>query len=118
MKRNGSRPSLRNRLSGDVLEAFAEEFSSHRAEVVQALRKQNVVKFAETLVRLVQASEPLPDPKDLNSSDSTRDISRKVLQSVGLSEPDDDSIAEAIKANDVYVSTLEDIVSRAQGRCA
>jgi hypothetical protein len=50
----------------------------------------------------------------LSANDSTRDIARKVLQSVGLREPDALSVDEAIKANDVYVSTLEDIVSRAQ----
>jgi hypothetical protein len=50
----------------------------------------------------------------LKPSDSTRDIAMKVLRSVGLREPDALSIDEAIKANDIYVSTLEDIVSRAQ----
>jgi hypothetical protein len=52
--------------------------------------------------------------QELMANDSTRDIARKVLQSVGLREPDALSVDEAIKANDVYVSTLEDIVSRAQ----
>ena len=52
--------------------------------------------------------------QELKPSDSTRDIATKVLQSVGVREPDALSVDEAIKANDVYVSTLEDIVSRAQ----
>jgi hypothetical protein len=52
--------------------------------------------------------------QELIPSDSTRDIAMKVLRSVGLREPDALSVDEAIKANDVYVSTLEDIVSRAQ----
>ena len=52
-------------------------------------------------------------PHELNPSDSTRDIGRKLLQSLGLREPDDLSIAAAVEANDVFVSTLEDICLKA-----
>ena len=48
-------------------------------------------------------------PQELNPSDSTKDIGRKLLQSMGLREPDDVSIQAAIEANDLFVSTLEDI---------
>ena|ERR671930_1310716 len=52
-------------------------------------------------------------PHELHPSDSTRDIGRKLLQSLGLREPDDLSIAAAVEANDVFVSTLEDICLKA-----
>ena len=52
-------------------------------------------------------------PYELKPSDSTRDIGRKLLQSLGLREPDDLSIAAAVEANDVFVSTLEDICLKA-----
>jgi hypothetical protein len=52
-------------------------------------------------------------PQELNPSDSTRDIGRKLLQSMGLREPDDVSIQAAVEANDVFVSTLEDICLKA-----
>src|SRR4029434_9513240 len=48
-------------------------------------------------------------PQELNPNDSTRDIARKVLQRVGLREPDDISIAAAVEANDTFVATLEAI---------
>jgi hypothetical protein len=53
-------------------------------------------------------------PQVLNPSDSTRDIGRKLLQSMGLREPDDLSIAAAVEANDLFVSTLENICIKAQ----
>ena len=52
-------------------------------------------------------------PHELNPSDSTRDIGRKLLQSLGLREPDDDSVRAAVEANDVFVSTLENICLKA-----
>jgi hypothetical protein len=52
--------------------------------------------------------------QELSPNDSTKDIARKVLQSVGLREPDDVSIQAAVEANDLFVSTLEDICLKAQ----
>jgi hypothetical protein len=52
-------------------------------------------------------------PQELNPSDSTRDIGRKLLQSMGLREPDDVSIAAAVEANDTFVATLEAICDKA-----
>jgi hypothetical protein len=53
-------------------------------------------------------------PQELNPSDSTKDIGRKLLQSMGLRDPDDLSVAAAVEANDLFVSTLEDICLKAQ----
>jgi hypothetical protein len=53
-------------------------------------------------------------PQQLDPSDSTKDIGRKLLQSMGVSEPDDDSVRRAVEANDLFVSTLEDICLKAQ----
>lgn len=57
-------------------------------------------------------------PQELNPNDSTRDIARKVLQSVGLREPDDISIAAAVEANDTFVATLEAICDKANATLA
>jgi hypothetical protein len=46
-------------------------------------------------------------PQELNPNDSTRDIARKVLQSVGLREPVDIRIAAAVESIDWFVATLE-----------
>jgi hypothetical protein len=53
-------------------------------------------------------------PQELMPNDSTRDIGRKLLQSMGLREPDDVSIQAAVEANDLFVSALEDICLKAQ----
>jgi hypothetical protein len=44
-----------------------------------------------------------------------QDIGRKLLQSVGFSEPDDVSIQAAIEANDAFIERLEAIRNAGQG---
>jgi hypothetical protein len=46
------------------------------------------------------------------------DIGRKLLQSVGLSEPDDESIREAVEANNEFIQALESIRDRANGNAS
>jgi len=53
---------------------------------------------------------------DYNSAQSTQDIGRKLLQSLGFKEPDDVSIQAAIELNDTFVDGLQRICQRAQGR--
>jgi hypothetical protein len=43
-----------------------------------------------------------------------QDIGRKLLQSVGMTAPDDASIADAIEAYDVFITALEQIRDKAQ----
>jgi hypothetical protein len=43
------------------------------------------------------------------------DVGRKLLQSVGIREPDDVSIQAAIEANDAFIQRLEAIRDAAQG---
>jgi hypothetical protein len=50
---------------------------------------------------------------DLNQANSMQDIARRLLQSIGLREPDDASIAEAIELNDTFVQGLERIAAAA-----
>jgi hypothetical protein len=47
--------------------------------------------------------------------ESMTDIGRKLLQSVGFSEPDDVSIAAAIELNDKFIDDLRQIHQRTQG---
>jgi hypothetical protein len=44
---------------------------------------------------------------DFNTANSMQDIGRKLLQSVGFSQPDDVSIRAAIEANNVFIAELE-----------
>ncbi len=45
---------------------------------------------------------------------SMKDIGKRLLQSIGLNEPDDAAISEAIEANDAFVQRLESIKDKAQ----
>jgi len=45
------------------------------------------------------------------SATSMHEIGRKLLLTVGMQNPDDRSIAEAIEANDTFVARLEAIAS-------
>jgi hypothetical protein len=60
-----------------------------------------------------EAHQQETKPQELNPNDSTRDIGRKLLQSMGLREPDDLSVAAAVEANDLFVSALEAICDKA-----
>jgi hypothetical protein len=44
-----------------------------------------------------------------------REIGKRLLQSIGFSEPDDVSIQAAIEANDAFIAALEAIRDAAQG---
>src|SRR5262245_15678583 len=46
---------------------------------------------------------------DLSSANSMHEFGKRLLQSVGLSEPDDVSIQAAIEANDAFIERLEAI---------
>jgi hypothetical protein len=58
-----------------------------------------------------QASKEL----DFASARSMREIGQKLLQGIGLKEPDNDSIQQAIAANNEFVAKLEAIKERQLG---
>jgi hypothetical protein len=43
------------------------------------------------------------------------DIGKKLLQSIGFSEPDDISVTAAVAANNAFIRELEAIAAQAQG---
>jgi hypothetical protein len=106
--------AMRDRLSGDLLQALTADFEANKHEVIQELRKSNPAKYAELIASLVRQAEPLPDPHALSTDDSTQDIGRKLLQSLGLPHPSQKAIEEAVAANDEFVAKLEEIRLRAE----
>jgi hypothetical protein len=60
--------------------------------------------------------EPQHDAVDFKQARTMTDIGRKLLQSCGLNEPDDASIAAAVALNDTFVAGLERIVEQASVR--
>ena len=78
---------------------------AHAAAVAAVLGKAKVLNIIDV---------PNPTKIDFAQANSMQDIGRKLLQSVGFSEPDDVSIAAAIEANDAFIERLETIRDRAQ----
>jgi len=109
-------PSLRDKLSANFLKAFETDFDTHGVEVIEQLRQKSPEKYTEIAARLIAASEPKPD--GFESCQDMREIGIKLLKSVGCEDEDaitEDMIAEALKAQEVFIAGLKAIRDAAQG---
>jgi hypothetical protein len=59
--------------------------------------------------------EHTSDKPNWSSTQSMHDIGKQLLEGMGLHDPDDDSIRQAIEANDQFIARLEQIAQEAQG---
>jgi hypothetical protein len=84
----------------------AKHDRAHAAAVSAVMGKAKVLGIID---------KPQDNPQDWNAAQSMQDIGRKLLQSVGLSDPSDADIELAIQANDVFVAKLERIRAEAEG---
>src|SRR5262245_6456114 len=84
-----------------------------------AKRQDNATAIvnSELAIAKVFHSIDAPDPNaiDFKSAQSMYDIGKRLLQSMGLREPDDVSIQLAIEANDAFIDRLKAISEAAQG---
>jgi alcohol dehydrogenase class IV len=108
-KPKNTEPSLRDKLSAAYLEAFQADFAANGIAVIEALRNKSPEKYAEIAARLIAATEPQQDPKGLAAANSLHEVGRRLLQQVGLPEPLDKQIEQAIEANDKFIQALEHI---------
>jgi single-stranded DNA-specific DHH superfamily exonuclease len=109
-----SEPSLRNKLSATFLEAFQSDFEANGITVIEALRKESPAKYAEIAARLIAATEPATEKSGIAGAKSMEDVGRRLLQQVGLPEPTDEEIEQAILANDKFLEQLQAICDKAQ----
>src|SRR5262249_39019557 len=65
--------------------------------------------------KILNLTNDQPRPLDFATANSMQDIGRKLLQSIGFSEPDDASIQAAIEANDAFIERLQAIRNAALG---
>jgi phage terminase small subunit len=84
----------------------AKHDRAHAAAVSAVMGKAKVLGIID---------KPQADPQDWTAAQSMQDIGRKLLQSIGFTEPDDLSVAAAIEANDAFIARLEVIRDAAQG---
>src|SRR5262245_63551184 len=76
----------------------------------------NIVAAETAIAKIFHRIDVAQDnPQDFKSAKSMQDIGRRLLQSMGLKEPDDASIQAAIEANDKFIDRLTAISDAAQG---
>jgi hypothetical protein len=103
--------SLREQLAALFDATVLEDFKAHSAEVIQSLRKENIGKYAEIVVKLIAASEPkAPGIEDCQTQ---AEMGRRLLPALGVSEEGltEDMIAAAVEANETYMNTLTRIAA-------
>ena len=66
------------------------------------------------ILNLVVDQHALVPAQDFSTANSMHEIGKRLLQSVGFTEPDDASIRAAIEANDSFIARLETIRDSAQ----
>jgi hypothetical protein len=103
----------RQKLTGDFVTALQADWQLHGPDIIEALRTQNPVKYAEIVSRLA-VSEPMPPPDDYSQCQTQLDIGRKLLGQVGVPEDamTDSMIEQAAEANVAFVDRLELIAGR------
>jgi ribosomal protein S17E len=112
-KTKTSQPSLRDKLSAAYLEAFQKDFETNGVAVIEALRLKSPEKYSEIAARLIATTEPKQDATVFAGANSMEEVGRRILQSIGMVEPDDAAIAAAIEANSEFIAKLEAIRDRA-----
>jgi hypothetical protein len=103
----------RGKLSQSFVTVLEADFQTHGATVIERLREKHPDRYAELVGRLIVAVEPAPADGSFASCQSMQDIGRRLLEQVGLAEPSQDEIQEAVEANNTFVATLENIRNRA-----
>jgi hypothetical protein len=133
-KRGGSAQTSSSRLLYRVLhrvrelqEQAAQHTKENAAKIIQELNEVRTKAMNKEAYNAVVSAimgkakvlgitdKPQTRNIDFTKCNSMQEIACKLLQSVGLSSPSDADIADAIKANDIMVATLERIRDQAQG---
>ena len=103
---NGNDP--RRKLTGDFVTALQADWQLHGPDIIEALRTQNPVKYAEIVSRLA-VPEPMPSADDYSQCQTRLDIGKKLLAQVDVPEEamTDSMIEQAAEANEAFLERLE-----------
>jgi hypothetical protein len=108
-KAKSSEPSLLDQLNGP-LKDIVNDFKENGATALETVRARNPEKYLELATKLLPLIVSLnPGASDFSKCHSMQDIGTRLLQSIGLTDPTDEQIAEAIKVNDDFIARLERI---------
>jgi hypothetical protein len=106
-KPKSGEPSLREKLSQKFLEALEADFQLHGLTVLEKMRESSPERYAELAAKMIMSAEPQSEQKGFAGANSMQDVGRRLLQSVGIVEPDNAAIEAAIAANDRFIEQLE-----------
>jgi hypothetical protein len=112
-KPKANEPSAKDKLSADFTQRLEKKWREQGDDVLEAAFKESPTKIAEMIARLVMTTEPKAEGYE--SAKNMEDIGRKLLQSVGFTDPDPASIEAAIKANNIFIDGLQQIRAEAEG---
>jgi hypothetical protein len=110
-------PSLLDQLSAPLRD-FVKDFQTHGPSTLEQVRERSPEKYIELSTRLVALIATLkPEPNGFRQAKSMEEVGTKLLQSVGCAEDiiNGEMIADALKANDVFIEQLVAIRDAGQG---
>jgi hypothetical protein len=107
-------PSLREKLSKKFLEALEADFQAYGSSVLERMRESHPERYAELAAKMIMTAEPAQQAEGLAAAKNMHEFACIQLRQIGLPEPTDEQIEEAVKANDWFLEQLEAIKNRAQ----
>jgi hypothetical protein len=108
-KTKTAEPSLLDQLNAP-LRAIVHDFQKYGAEALETVRAKNPERYLELATKLLPLIVQLnPAGSDFSGCRTAEDIGIKLLLSVGIADPTDAQIADAIKANDEFIARLQGI---------
>src|SRR5262245_18808043 len=105
-----SEPSLRDKLSGNLLRALEEDFAAHGVAALEKMRLASPERYCELAAKLIAQSEP-PDPNDVNNAKTSEDLMRHALARMGVANPSETQVQMAVAANSRFMTELEQIAA-------
>jgi hypothetical protein len=97
------------------LKDIVADFKENGAAALESVRARNPEKYLELATKLLPLIVQLnPAGSDFSGRRSMQDSSTKLLLSVGITDPTDEQIADAIKANDDFIKRLQGISALGQ----
>src|SRR5437660_7264043 len=96
-KSKANEPSLRDKLGKKFLEALEADFREYGKDVIEQMRTKDPTRYAELAGKMIMAVEPRE--QSLENARNMHEVAAALLKSVGFTDPDEDAIEQAIKAN-------------------
>src|SRR5262245_52195729 len=109
-KAQKTEPTLLEELKQPLRDIVSELKSNLAGELQKVRERGDSAKYLETAAKLLPLIVALnPQMSDFASANSMQEIGAKLLQSIGFSNPDEDSIQLAIEAQDSFIAALQRI---------